>query len=291
MKNITFYKANGAGNDFVVIDKKANPQFQTDPLVIKKLCDRRYGIGADGVITIDDSNEADFVMTYYNSDGSLGTLCGNGARCSIRCAEMFGKFKGGKTEFLNNGKRYKGEALNSKETKFYLNAPENLKLNFKINVEGNLINASFIDTGSPHIVININDALKNFGDPKSAGHDISEFPVFELGSKIRYHKDFAPAGVNVNFIQLEKEAIKIRTYERGVEDETYACGTGSAAAALIAAEAYGFKPPIKLYTKMGNVLIVDFNNKNDGFEGVSLTGPALVSYTGEFNLDFIFNLE
>ncbi|MEW6703184.1 MAG: hypothetical protein AB1298_10780, partial [Bacteroidota bacterium] len=164
-----------------------------------------------------------------------------------------------------------------------LNPPKKIKYNFKIKTAGQLITASFADTGSPQVVIRIKDVLENPADLKSFYNSIDIFPVFELGREIRYHKDFMPEGTNVNFIDIEGDLIKIRSYERGVEDETLSCGTGSVAAALISYVNDNLKPPIKLMAKSGDQLIVDFKIENQEVQELSLTGPAEVTFKGEFN--------
>jgi diaminopimelate epimerase len=276
MKKISFSKMSGAGNDFIVIDQKESSGVDLDQSEIFELCERRNGIGADGLILISDISNADFEMSYYNADGAAGSLCGNGARCAIKFAEITGRIKNGKTSFIFNDNFFLGEVLSNGLIKFFLNSPKNLKNNFEINAGGYLINASFADTGSPHCVVNISD----FPDERFS-KNIEQFPVLDLGKELRYHKDFEPGGTNVNFIQIKKNKIFIRTYERGVEDETLACGTGSAAAALIAYAKHNQKPPITLLTRGGEELIVDFIEENNEIKNLSLTGPAKIVFTGE----------
>ncbi len=285
MEKISFSKMSGAGNDFIVIDKDLNHDFVLNNIVIKNLCDRRNGIGADGVITIADSSDYDFDMGYYNADGSTGSLCGNGARCAIKFAGLSGRLKNEKTEFLSNSVNYTGEVLNENLIKFNFNPPGKLKYNFKIKAFNQLINACFADTGSPHVIIKIEDVLFDPKNPKSIYTGLDEFPVFELGREIRHHQDFNPGGTNVNFIQIVDGKIYIRTYERGVENETLACGTGSTAAAVIAFFTDGLQPPVSLITKGGDELIVNFNVNDKQIEKLSLTGPAKVIFTGEFLLN------
>ncbi len=282
MKKISFAKLSGAGNDFIFFDKKINPGLNPDKDLISKICARGTGIGADGVIVISDKEDFDFEMQYYNSDGSTNTLCGNGARCAIRYAYLSGRIKNDKTKFFSNGKIYHGEVIDPVNIKFFLNEPEKLKLNFKIKAFDQLINASYLNTGSPHAVINIEDILKDPKDPRSKFDDINEIPVFELGKEIRYHKDFTPDGLNVNFIQIRSDKILIRTYERGVENETLACGTGATAAAIILYLNYGIKTPVTLVTKSGFELKVDFAVEDKKLKDLSLTGHAEIVFTGEF---------
>jgi len=288
MEKIFFYKMSGAGNDFILIDKNSNPGLMLNTKSIKKLCDRRNGIGADGVITVSDSNNHDFEMQYFNADGSTGTLCGNGARCAIKFAEVSGRIKVKNTNFLSNGLMYSGEVLNGSEVKFFFNPPKGLKYNFKISSGKQLVNACFVDTGSPHVIVKVEDILKDPGNPVSKFEKLEDVPVVELGSEIRYHKDFMPSGTNVNFVKLIDNKIHIRTYERGVEDETFACGTGATAAAIIGYSIFGLRPPVKLITRGGDELIVDFGVENQRVINLSLTGPAKVTFTGELSLTDYF---
>lgn len=279
MKNYSFVKMSGAGNDFVVIDKDSNPPIDLDNDIVKKICNRRNGIGADGLIVISDSPDYDFVMNYYNSDGSTGTLCGNGARCSLKYAKVFKGRDSGKLRFLSNNIEYSGDVSDFDNVVFNLNSPEGLKLNFKLKVDDKEFNASFIDTGSPHVVINIEE---------TEFKDIGSFPVVLLGRKIRYLDEFAPGGANVNFIKIEENKVLIRTYERGVEDETLACGTGSAASAVISCFNYGVKPPVKLLTQGGDILEVNFISEGQKIKALALKGSAKVVFTGTFTEELIF---
>jgi diaminopimelate epimerase len=281
MEKISFIKMSGAGNDFVVIDKNINPAFILNEKVIQKLCDRRNGIGADGVITISNSVDYDFEMEYFNADGSTGSLCGNGARCAIKFAESSSRIKNKKTYFLSNAVSYTGEVLDENLMKFDFNPPAKLKFNFKVKAGNQLINACFADTGSPHVVIKIEDVLKNPNDLNSNYSEIDKFPVFELGREIRYLEEFSPGGTNVNFIKIVDSKIYIRTYERGVEDETLACGTGATAAAIIAHAIDKLEAPITLITRGFDELTVNFNVENQKIKNLSLIGPAKIIYSGE----------
>ncbi len=288
MEKISFFKMSGAGNDFILVDKDKNPAFTLDQSAIKKLCDRHNGIGADGIISIENSADKDFKMNYYNADGSTGSLCGNGARCAIYFAGMSNRLKNGKASFLSNDESYSGEMLANGNIKFNLNAPKKLKFNFKIKAGEQLINSSFANTGSPHVVININEILKNPSDPNSFHTDMDQIPVIELGREIRNLQDFAPSGTNVNFIDIKDERVHIRTYERGVETETLACGTGSVAAALIVFVNNKMKPPVTIVTRGKEELVVDFRVENKRVTDLSLSGPAKIVYTGEMLLNNFF---
>jgi len=279
--NITFTKLTAAGNDFILFDRKLNPSIEINKDFIQKVCNRRTGIGADGVLIMSDSNKFSFDLGYFNSNGTTGVLCANGARCALRYAYLSGRINKNKVEFSVNEIKYAGEILDDKLVKFYLNEPKKIKVNFKIKAAEQLINASYADTGAPHVVIRISDILKNSKQLDSCYKDIDEVPVYKIGKEIRYSRDFEPDGTNVNFIDIQNDVIKIRTYERGVEDETLACGTGSVAAALISFINYNIKPPVKLITKLGETFVVDFNIENKSFVNLSLTGPAIAVYKGE----------
>ncbi len=274
----------GAGNDFIVIDADAEKLFEANPELIRKLCHRRNGIGADGLITVKKNIDVDFEMNYYNSDGSTGSLCGNGARCAIKFAGLMGKFNNTTTQFASLGEQFAGELIDENTVKFFLNSPKTFIFNIKIKVAGQLINASFVDTGTPHLIIKSSEILKDLSNPNSFSN-IDELPVAELGRLIRYHNDFKPDGVNVNFVELKNHKIFIRTYERGVEDETLACGTGSTAAAIILSITDNVKPPIKLITRGGETLTINFETKDNDFYNLSLTGPAKVTFSGNFSLN------
>ncbi len=282
MDKISFVKMTGAGNDFIVIDKDANTDLVLSQDDIKKLCNRRYGIGADGIILISTGGNFNFNMEYFNADGSTGSLCGNGARCAIKFAFDKGFLQSEKARFLSNGIEYSGFVTDAGQIQFNLNQPSKIKLNFKVKAAGQLITASYAETGSPHVVIKTDDLLKDVKDLRSSYKDINEVPVFSIGREIRSLPEFAPGGVNVNFIELKNDKLIIRTYERGVEDETFACGTGAAAAAIVSHLNYDFSPPVLLITKGGNELKVDFKYMQGSFSDVSLTGPADFVYTGEF---------
>ncbi len=267
----------GAGNDFVVIDKKQNDEFLITSEFVRQICDRRNGIGADGLISIEDSASHNFIMNYYNADGSTGSLCANGARCAILFASESGRLKDNRAEFVSNDVVYKGVIISDSEIKFHLNPPKKIKNNFKIKADGKLLNAHFVDTGSPHVVIDIQESE---GLLKS----LNEIPLETLGRDIRYLNEFEPDGTNVNFINVDDEVIYIRTYERGVEAETLACGTGSVAAALIAYTTKKISVPVEIIPKSQEKLLVNFDVENSKVKNLSLTGPAKVVFTGEMKL-------
>jgi len=284
MKRFSFTKMSGAGNDFILFDKKINPDIELTTQNIAKMCERHTGIGADGVLLISDLKNFAFEMNYFNADGTTGSLCGNGARCAIKYGNESGRISNNKISFLANGVEYSGQLLDDGLVKFFLDHPQKMKQNFMIKAWNQLIPASFVNSGSPHIVIKYDDVLRNPADPNSYYNDLDTFPVYELGREIRYHKDFAPHGTNVNFISIHDGKVDIRSYERGVENETLSCGTGTVAAALLVFVKENFNPPIKLYQKSGDVLMVDFKIKDQKVQELSLTGPAKIIFNGEITI-------
>ncbi len=283
MNTIKYTKINGAGNDFVLIDRIENPGLNLSTEEIKKICDRKNGIGADGIIVIDKDSEFDFKMKYYDSDGSTGNLCGNGARCAIKYFEISKQTDIKKVNFVSNGSSYSGELLENGLIKFNLRPPNQIKLNFKVKAYNQLIPAHFVDLGSRHIVVNIEDILSDPNKLKSNFNDIEKFPVLEIGREIRHLPEFGPIGVNTNFIAIDQKILRIRTFERGVEGETLACGTGAVASALIASAVFKKSSPIKLITKSNAELIVNFNIENNSFLNISLTGPVEIEHKGNFS--------
>ena len=284
MKTFEYTKINGAGNDFVLIDLTENPGLQLNKEEIRKICERENGIGADGLLLIGSSSELDFEMFYYNADGTSGTLCGNGARCAIKYAEVSNRLSDKSAEFLSNGAKFSGEILSDSVVKFYLNSPARLKTKFKVKAHNQLITAHYADTGSPHVVIFVDDVLSNPRNLKSRFTDLQRLPVAEIGLEIRYLPEFTPNGVNVNFIQLKDDKTYIRSYEKGVEAETLACGTGAVAAAIILSIIHKKNAPVKLITKSSAELIVNFEKENQTFVNVSLTGPVEIEHKGNYSI-------
>jgi diaminopimelate epimerase len=285
MKNLSFVKFSGAGNDFIIIDKASNPEIVLTNNVISLLCNRRNGVGADGIIVISDLDGFDFVMDYFNADGSTGTLCGNGARCAIKFAQNTNRVIDSRSTFLSNGVEYSGELLGGGLVKFNLNPPKTVMEKFQIEYAGFNIPASFIDTGSPHVVIDVDDLKARYPNETIYNQGLYNVPVISIGREIRNKPEFAPFGVNVNFIELFDEKINIRTYERGVEDETLACGTGAVAGAIIGSGKYGINPPVRLITRGKDELVVHFKVEGSEYKNVSLTGPVKEIYNGEISIN------
>lgn len=286
MEKISFTKMSGAGNDFIVIDTNAFPNVKNvlSQNLINKLCNRRFGIGADGLIFVGNSDEADFQMNYFNADGSEGSLCGNGARCAIRFAEFTGRIKNDSTIFFSGKEKFTGKVIDKKIIAFNLNEPKEINTNLILNTEFGEMKIMFADTGSPHVVVDI-EISKEFLRRIKNYDSIEDFPVKKIGKMIRKNEKFFPDGTNVNFIQKKDNKLIIRTFERGVEDETLACGTGSAAAAIIANKVYGLNPPIELVTAGGEKLEIDFQFSDNNYKNLSLTGPAEIIFSGDFNIN------
>ena len=279
MEKIIFTKMSGAGNDFVFIDKQLNPNLSIDSEFVQKICDRRNGIGADGLITIEDSSDYNFIMNYFNADGSTGSLCANGARCAIRFAEDSGRVNNNKAEFLSNGVKFNGEITTESEVRFYLNSPKKIKYNFKVKAGAKLLTAHFADTGSPHVIIDIKES-------EGFLQSLEDVPVKELGREIRNLPEFKANGVNVNFIDIRDNVIRIRTYERGVEDETLSCGTGVTAAAIAAhyhLNHFKNKTVIDVKTQGGN-LQIKLQQSGQGYHNIWLCGPAQFVFSGTIHI-------
>ncbi|MDJ0644448.1 MAG: diaminopimelate epimerase [Flavobacteriaceae bacterium] len=257
---LTFYKYQGTGNDFILIDNRQELFPKKNTELIAQLCDRKFGIGADGLILLEDSAEADFKMIYYNADGNPSSMCGNGGRCLVAFAEYLGIIEK-KTVF---------EAVDGLHEATIDNGLVNLKMidvqdiqEFEYHV--------FLDSGSPHHVTYVND--------------VDKVDVKAKGSTIRYGAPYFENGSNVNFVeQIDKNTFKVRTYERGVEDETLSCGTGVTAVAIASHKSQKTtENTIVLQTPGGN-LEVSFTPNNNGYKNVFLKGAATLVFTGTIHL-------
>lgn len=276
MNPITFNKLQASGNDFILLDTRhpapgTRLRKENFSEFAKSYCDRKFGIGADGVLVIEKSKKADFKMRIFNADGSEAEMCGNGARC----AALY--YANGKGQVKIKFETLAGiiEAYVIKENvKIKMTDPVDLKLDFPIEVCSRRIRANFINTGVPHTVI----FVENLGS----------IDVNNIGKSIRYHKFFSPKGTNVNFVEVGDSSIGLRTYERGVEAETLACGTGTVASAIISAVSNRFKKiagdnPVKVKTKSGYVLKVYFKIKGKTINDVWLDGKTHFVYSGQLN--------
>ena len=266
---LRFAKMNGAGNDFILFDNRTG-DIHLDRDQIAQLCDRHRGIGADGILLLEKpSNRADFRMRYFNADGGEAEMCGNGARCFARFANKVG---GQKTTISFEtpagviSAELKGDLVTLRMTE-----PTDLQLNVELAMAAGNKTVHFINSGVPHVVIPV---LK-----------IDDANVRREGAAIRHHKMFSPNGTNVNFIEKRgPNKIAIRTYERGVEDETLACGTGIVASALIFAASENASRPITVLARGGDELQVGFEKTREQFCNVTLTGPAEFVFEGTIDL-------
>ena len=253
----TFYKYQGTGNDFVFIDNRQLIFDKNNTKLIGYLCDRRFGIGADGLILLENDDTADFKMVYFNADGNESTMCGNGGRCIVAFAEFLKIIKHKTTFVAIDGLHHA-----TIEGDF-------VKLQMQdVNTVEKHNNHFFLDTGSPHHV--------QFVD------DLGCFDVKNQGAKIRYGSPYNEAGTNVNFVEkLNNETFTVRTYERGVEDETLSCGTGVTAVALAMHYSGETKKNEVTLNVEGGVLKVSFEKIGNGYQNIWLQGPAKQVFKGE----------
>ncbi len=256
-----FYKYQGTGNDFVIFDNMDGSMPKLSKETVAQLCHRRFGIGADGLMLLEKVEDFDFKMVYYNSDGNESTMCGNGGRCLVKFAYDLGVVSD-KAYFL---------AVDGPHLAFIKEDQVHLGMIDVYDIEQNGADF-FLNTGSPHYVESV--------------ADVEATDIVSLGKNIRFSERFAPGGTNVNYMQmLPNNSLYVRTYERGVEDETYSCGTGVTACA-IASFFKGFKSPVAIRTKGGN-LQVSFEPKADSvFENVFLIGPAVKVFEGDTTVNY-----
>jgi diaminopimelate epimerase len=266
---IHFHKYHGAGNDFIIIDERRKSylnSLEENHRVIAHLCNRRFGIGADGLILLYNHPEFDYRMVYYNSDGYEGSMCGNGGRCLAAFA-FHNQVTKEKAIFIASDGLHQA-IINSDDG---ISASVSLSMNDVSQIK-KMSDDLFLDTGSPHLVKFVSD--------------LEKLDVYNEGRKIRYSDTFEPGGTNVNFAEIVENTIHIRTYERGVEDETLACGTGITATA-IAAHYNGLlknhENEVKLIAR-GGILNVSFTPHPAGYSNIILTGPAVKVFTGEIEI-------
>jgi diaminopimelate epimerase len=256
----TFYKYQGTGNDFILFDNR-NGNLQFSKQEIRNLCHRRFGIGADGLILLQKHHQYDFEMVYFNADGHPSSMCGNGGRCLSKFVSDLILQKNNFTFLAVDGVH---EAT--------INADGTIALKMNDVREVKEHNGRFIvDTGSPHYVL--------------ITHDVMHLDVYKRGREIRYSQEFEKEGINVNFVERleEPDGITVRTYERGVEDETFSCGTGVTAAALVCFHNDNGFNRVDVRTK-GGLLQVEYDKTENGFENIWLIGPAVKVFEGTINL-------
>ncbi len=257
---LTFYKYQGTGNDFVIIDNRMGAIHLTREQV-KFLCDRRFGIGADGLMLLTEREGYDFEMIYFNADGRESSMCGNGGRCLTRFAADLG---------IQREKYFFLAVDGDHEAALAEDGWVKLKMIDVTAIESSHGNA-ILNTGSPHYV--------------KSSQDVMQLDVYTEGKEIRYSKHFEAEGINVNFVEDKGDSIIVRTYERGVEEETWSCGTGVTAAALVFAHNENGFNRVEVQTR-GGKLAVEFDKTGEqSFENIWLCGPATFVYKGEISLD------
>lgn len=275
METIEFWKMNGSGNDFILIDNRdGEVQEKEMAHLVERICRRRESVGADGLIFVTRSDQYDFAWRYFNADGGEVEMCGNGGRCVARFALLKG-LAGPKMTFETLAGPVSAEVM-GRIVKVLMPDPSGLKMDVDLSPEPGWLSVDFVNTGVPHVVIQV--------------ENLSGHPVVEQGRVIRYHSKFSPEGTNANFIEvLGPDLVEIRTYERGVEDETLACGTGAIASALVASARGMVTSPVKVKTRGGEELRIYFRKEKNKFCQVWLEGNTSITYQARLNKEAFLN--
>lgn len=255
---ISFTKYHGAGNDFILIDDREKKFDEHDSELIREMCDRHFGIGADGLMLLRNHDDFDFEMLYFNSDGNTSSMCGNGGRCIVQFAHDLNLIDSD-TVFIAIDGAHKASIVAESTVSLEMNDVTSI---------ANDGEAMVLDTGSPHYVREV--------------QDLQGIDLIQLARDVRYSDTYNQEGINVNLIQVEENKVKIRTYERGVEDETLACGTGVTAAALVAAERNNLKSPIRVEAVGGSLEVRFERNQDGGFRNIWKTGPTKRVFEGTY---------
>lgn len=262
---IKFTKAVATGNDFVIVKSDDLGSRENLSGLAKKICDRKYGVGADGLLIIEESKKADFRMRIFNPDGSEAEMCGNGSRCAALYAAQ--RKIAGNIMTIETLAGILSAEVKVDIVKVKITEPRDIKWNLCLMIDKCPYKLNFVNTGVPHVI--------HFVD------DLDKVDVRNIGSHIRRHGEFSPDGTNADFVKIvDKQNIRVRTYERGVEDETLACGTGAVASAIIAAEAHKMSSPVIVQTRGGEKLTVHFDIMEGQFRNVYLEGKAALVYDG-----------
>ena len=268
MVKIPFTKMNGSGNDFIVIDNRTeflNNDYKRG--FVQRVCTPKTSIGADGVIFIENSETSDFRWDFYNSDGSSAEMCGNGCRCTALYAHEY-QITGRKMNFETIAGVISAE-VNENSIKVRMITPKDFRQDIDLFLDKNKIKVDYLNTGVPHAIIFCTN--------------LESQDLQNIGSKVRYHSKFTPEGTNVDLIQItDRQNLKIRTYERGIEGETLACGTGAVASAILAERKGLVDPPVEVKTMSGDILKVHFDiiQSTGSFGEVFLEGPAKTTFEG-----------
>jgi diaminopimelate epimerase len=277
MEPIEFWKMNGSGNDFILIDNRSG-KIKDEEMgrLVQRACRRRESVGADGVIFVTSSKRYDFAWHYLNADGGEVEMCGNGGRCVARFAFLKGIADQEMTfETLVGPVSAK---VDGRMVKVLMPKPTGLQLDVDLGPQQGWRNADFVNTGVPHVVVH--------GVPHVVVHveDLVNHPVTEEGRAIRHHAHFTPEGTNANFMKpIGPDQLEVRTYERGVEDETLACGTGAIACSLVASARGMVRSPVEVRTRGGESLIIHFQKKGARFDAVWLQGSTSIVYQGQLH--------
>jgi diaminopimelate epimerase len=263
---IPFYKMHGAANDFIVVDDRVLSFPTDDQAWLSAIMARHTGVGSEGVLLIQPSERADFRMRFFNPDGGEVDMCGNGARCIARLAHELGV--SGEQMTFETPAGLVGATMIGQDVRLDMTAPKDWKLDGALDMPGGPLAYGFVNSGVPHVVVEVTD--------------IESFDVQGTGAFFRHHALFAPGGTNANFIEITgPSSLRLRTYERGVEAETPACGTGIVASALIAGKTGRVTAPVHVHTAGGHTLEVNYQLTPDGAEKVTLQGPAEHVFQGE----------
>jgi diaminopimelate epimerase len=266
MNQVAFHKMNGSGNDFIIIDNRRRGLPMSDPGEFAvRVCRRKVSAGADGLILVENASTADFKWRFFNSDGSVAEMCGNGARCVARFA--YRQEICGPTMTFETLAGIIRARVSDSRVKVTLPKPVSLKLDYEISLEQGPLLVSSVNTGVPHVVVPVDDP--------------EQPDVLALGREIRFHPHFSPAGTNVNFVSPgQGGSLNIRTYERGVEGETLSCGTGTVAAALVGVSRGEVASPVPVVTRSGETLTVHVEREGDDIREVCLEGDTRLVYEG-----------
>ncbi len=262
-----FWKMHGAGNDFILLDDREGHFPCADAALVRRLCDRHAGIGSEGLLLVQPSSRGDFRMRFFNPDGSEVGMCGNGSRCIARLAHDLGAAPANMHIETASG-MLAAEVLDDL-VRLHLPDPHDCRCNLSLDWEGQTIRYHVINTGVPHAVV------------ETPPQVLEKLDVCRLGAAIRHHAAFAPRGTNADFMAITgPQALRVRTYERGVEAETPACGTGITACALIAGRLGLVTPPVHVTCQHGDTLEVSYRQTDNGFTAVTLLGPASYAFEG-----------
>ena len=265
-RELKFSKMEGTGNDFVVLDNRSGIVKDRENLA-KRICLRKKGVGADGLLLLEKSDRADFRMRIFNPDGSEPEMCGNGARCIARFAYLEGIIdKECSFETLSG---LVSAYIDEENVRIKMKDPSFLNLNLELSLKDDSCAGYHLDTGVPHFVLFV--------------PEIERVALEKLGPEIRYHQSFQPAGTNIDFVEVKKSFLKVRTYERGVEAETLSCGTGVTAAAIVASLVQELTSPVEVRTKGGNLKVHFQRGDKSNFTRVFLEGEVRLVYEGRYN--------